>query len=348
MKSTFRILLYLIVAFTITTTIANASIYDFESTNLPTLFSVYNNGYTGTIGTTTSRFHDGSRSLEISSPSAAPGAGMGVRIPISGNDGHISWWYYDAYGSSSPIYMWALLHTTGTGFHMGLMDSGWGGLKSSSIVYQKSGVEKYGPLRVKNVWTKIELYIANNLVDFYVNGSKVDTIPISGNLVDMTFGISGYSLGGYWIDTLTIDNFGEMGSFNYSSINSFPVTTLGTTNKATSTFTNIDATHHPLNQATITGTNAADFTIANDSCSNQTIKAGDACTLDIVFSPTAVGNRAATLNIASGSDSAAIPLTGTGVTDIRGTVTDLSTGLPLSGVTATLSGGTTTTTATLR
>ena len=108
----------------------------------------------------------------------------------------------------------------------------------------------------------------------------------------------------------------------------------------TITLTNRDATFHTLNQAAIAGVNAIDFTIANDTCSNQNIDAGAACTLEVLFSPSAGVSRIATFNIASEvAPAAVIPLTGTGVTDIRGVVTDLSTGLPLKDVTVTISGG---------
>ncbi|MFZ4857456.1 MAG: putative Ig domain-containing protein [Desulfuromonadaceae bacterium] len=50
--------------------------------------------------------------------------------------------------------------------------------------------------------------------------------------------------------------------------------------------------------------------------------------------------------MSAGVYTAAIPLTGTGATNITGTVTDLTTGQALSGATVTLSGGSTTTTAT--
>lgn len=136
------------------------------------------------------------------------------------------------------------------------------------------------------------------------------------------------------------------GKVTYSVSNLLPVTSLSTTSQAKYTFTNFDSTFHSLNQATMTSTYASDFTIANDTCSNQTIDAGGVCTLDIIFTPSATGNSTATLNISSGTDSIAIPLTGTGSTDIRGNVTNLSTGMPLSGATVTISGGGSVTTAT--
>lgn len=150
----------------------------------------------------------------------------------------------------------------------------------------------------------------------------------------------------YYVWPVRAGQPGIFGPF-YSSITTgmYFTVALGNNARATYSITNRSATFHPLTKATITGANATDFTITNDTCSNQTISAGNACTMDVIFTPSASGSRTATLNLASGTDTASIPLSGTGSSDIRGTVTDLSTGLPLSGVTVALSGGGSVTTA---
>ncbi len=107
----------------------------------------------------------------------------------------------------------------------------------------------------------------------------------------------------------------------------------------TVTVTNNGPSFETLPAATITGTNVGDFTITNDTCSNVTLQAGDACTLDVVFKPPVLGSRKATLTATAASSTA---LTGTAISTINGTVTDFSTRLPLANVTvtATLPGGT--------
>lgn len=47
---------------------------------------------------------------------------------------------------------------------------------------------------------------------------------------------------------------------------------------------------------TLTGANPSDFVIASDTCSGSTIGAGDTCTVQVRFTPTAVGDRAANLH----------------------------------------------------
>lgn len=50
---------------------------------------------------------------------------------------------------------------------------------------------------------------------------------------------------------------------------------------------------------TLTGPDASEFTIQNDTCSEQVIPPTESCTLEVVFSPTGPGAKAATLTIPS-------------------------------------------------
>jgi len=49
----------------------------------------------------------------------------------------------------------------------------------------------------------------------------------------------------------------------------------------------------------ITGTNAFDFFVENDVCSGRLVSTGDTATFDIVFAPTTIGDKTATLSISS-------------------------------------------------
>ena len=69
-----------------------------------------------------------------------------------------------------------------------------------------------------------------------------------------------------------------------------------------------------IGQATVTGANAGDFTVASDGCSTQTVNGGDTCTATVQFAPTARGAETATLTLPSNDagSPATVTLTGTG------------------------------------
>jgi chitinase len=194
----------------------NAAFYDFESGEIPETFRVDNpKNYPGVIGTTTARFHEGQKSFEISSPSNTSESGKGVIIPLSGDSGHISWWQYDQYGSNSPIYMQARLTTdTGNYFDMLLADRGWGGLKSGNYNITINDVQQFGPARVAGAWSKLDLYIVDGALQFYVNDIFVATAKFSGRLDSLHFWIIGYYGGGDWIDSLQIDTVSQSRRLN--------------------------------------------------------------------------------------------------------------------------------------
>jgi hypothetical protein len=65
--------------------------------------------------------------------------------------------------------------------------------------------------------------------------------------------------------------------------------------------------------ATITGPNAADFTIINDGCTTKVLGGGGICTVDVGFSPAAAGSETATLTVPTNANNVTVALTGTGV-----------------------------------
>lgn len=79
-----------------------------------------------------------------------------------------------------------------------------------------------------------------------------------------------------------------------------------------------------VNTITLTGTDASEFEIQNDTCSDTTVAQDASCTLDVVFSPLSGGALGASLSIPSDDPDTSIlnaPLSGTGLaTEI--TVTD--------------------------
>ena len=70
-----------------------------------------------------------------------------------------------------------------------------------------------------------------------------------------------------------------------------------------------------VGQATISGSRAAPFSLASgqDSCSAQTVAAGDSCTIVVQFAPSGAGNPTATLNVPSNASSGSLTATLTGI-----------------------------------
>lgn len=71
-----------------------------------------------------------------------------------------------------------------------------------------------------------------------------------------------------------------------------------------------------IGPCSVSGTNAADFRIANDLCSGKTLGMSQSCSIEVHFTPTTEGTKNAKLVIPSneqGSSSFEVPLSGTGI-----------------------------------
>jgi hypothetical protein len=68
-----------------------------------------------------------------------------------------------------------------------------------------------------------------------------------------------------------------------------------------------------ITAATLTGTSAADFKIANDDWRGASIEPNASQSIDVLYTPRAVGDSSATLVITTGDDTREVPLSGTGV-----------------------------------
>ena len=64
--------------------------------------------------------------------------------------------------------------------------------------------------------------------------------------------------------------------------------------------------------ATITGANAADFTITTDGCDTLVLGGNGTCSITVGFSPAAAGARTATLTVPTDAGNVTVTLTGTG------------------------------------
>ncbi len=67
---------------------------------------------------------------------------------------------------------------------------------------------------------------------------------------------------------------------------------------------------------TISGTNQADFKVSADSCSGQTVTAGNTCSVSVTFTPSVASSESATLNFADNAANSpqTVSLSGTGTT----------------------------------
>src|SRR5262249_48153470 len=66
--------------------------------------------------------------------------------------------------------------------------------------------------------------------------------------------------------------------------------------------------------ASVSGDNAGDFAITNDACAGKTLAVGQSCTVALRFTPSADGNRSATLDVPSNDAAGSVALSGDGFT----------------------------------
>ncbi|MCP4348557.1 MAG: choice-of-anchor D domain-containing protein [Desulfobacterales bacterium] len=94
-----------------------------------------------------------------------------------------------------------------------------------------------------------------------------------------------------------------------------------TDTSATQTFTvnNIGSDNLVTGSLSLTGTNASEFSIQDDTCSNKTLSSSGTCTVNVVFSPTSEGVKNAELLIPFGEsgENTKADLTGTGSSTVQ-------------------------------
>ena len=87
--------------------------------------------------------------------------------------------------------------------------------------------------------------------------------------------------------------------------------------------TNTGAADLVIGTVSLSGTDAGQFAVQSNTCSNTTIAASDTCSVDVLFQPTAAGTKSAALNVQSnapGTPVASAPLSGTALTPYQLTV----------------------------
>ena len=106
-------------------------------------------------------------------------------------------------------------------------------------------------------------------------------------------------------------------NLNFGSVitqgNPLPAGTPTTAQTLPLTATNTGTANLTISAVTINGANAGDFATSADTCSGTTVAPGGACTVNVVFTPTAASSRSATLTISSGISAPQVALAGTGM-----------------------------------
>lgn len=79
----------------------------------------------------------------------------------------------------------------------------------------------------------------------------------------------------------------------------FPTTFVGSTRSATLTVSNTGTAPLTVSSVTLSGPNAARYSITGSTCANATLAVGGSCTFSAVFAPNATGNSTASVTVAS-------------------------------------------------
>jgi uncharacterized repeat protein (TIGR01451 family) len=229
-------------------------------------------------------------------------------------------------GTTTPIFV-PDAHLALTPNPLGFGDVLVGASKTLPVTFFNSGTDD-------TFITDIEI-AGQNAADFTANLASLTCastasgfkVPAGGSCtVDVTFApsatgdrtaslvVANTSVGG--IQTLPLAGTGinPAVSLSASSLD-FGQQAVGTTSQPKAiTVTNAGTTSLTVRDVTASGDFAADAT----ACTAQPVPAGQACVINVTFSPTATGSRSGTLNITSNAASSpdTVALTGTGVAPI--------------------------------
>jgi hypothetical protein len=159
------------------------------------------------------------------------------------------------------------------------------------------------------------------LIDGYPdpNWKNIDISSIATtNDTKIKFSYTSSSTDGFWaLDNIWVTC--QPSQLEFSS------TILAPSSKQTILISNTGVDDLSINAISVIGTDAANFTLNTNNCSNQTLQSAESCMLDIVFQPSAEGSKSAALLINSNDPNTpalTIPLTGPG-TDIIDPTTDI-------------------------
>src|SRR4051794_11899541 len=107
----------------------------------------------------------------------------------------------------------------------------------------------------------------------------------------------GGNIGGAGLSTTAVERFG-MATANLTPL-TFPKLAVGTASDVkTSTLTNSGNVALVAGAVTVAGGAAKDYEVVSNTCADSTVAPGETCTIDVRFTPSANGARAATLTVA--------------------------------------------------
>jgi hypothetical protein len=273
--------------FATATTTANAS-GNYSFTGL------YNGSYTVTPSKTGYTFTPSSRSATISGSNSTVSSFTSTAIPLA------------SLSSTSVTFGNQLVNTASTASVVVLTNTGAATLTISGTSI--SGTNSSNFARTTTCGTTLAVGASCNISITFTpsaTGVRTATLSVSDNAAGSPHTVALSGTGVAPIATLSSTSV----SFGAQVVNT-------TSAPSTVTLTNTGTASMTISATSVTGTNASDFT-RTTTC-GATLAAGDSCTFNITFRPSAAGTRTASLSItdsASGSPhTVALTGTGTGVT----------------------------------
>ncbi|MFZ4858968.1 MAG: putative Ig domain-containing protein [Desulfuromonadaceae bacterium] len=186
-------------------------------------------------------------------------------------------------------------------------------------------------------------------INYYWSSSNLASGTNYASTIHMFDGMVVHNYAGisYFTWPVRSEQFSSLGSIIFSvSATDFRNILVKTSNSATSQvrLRNSGASPSAITAINLTGVTPSHFTVVpggSTPCSSMTptLAAGAACTLLVTAAPTTTGAKTANLTITTSTGSKDIPLTANAYSTVLGTITDMSTGLPISGATVALNTG---------
>jgi len=277
---------------------------------------------------------------------ATSGYGGGASVPVSGNfnatlnfevsdDGGISWQPAKVFYNNHNNTGLNLITDVGEGFFYTPANAPVASLDAASFDYGPIPVGTTSPAHtftLSNIGTaNLDVASVTPSGDFAVAATTCSgSIAPSGSCtIDVTFGPStGGPLDGSVVitdnaagspRTISLHGFGQQPAIQVSPPSiAFPSIGVGSTTSAQTVqvMNTGDADLH-VSSVTLTGANNADFAVTPGTCGVFTVVLGQgsSCLLNVTFTPSAGGNRSATLQIASDDPAGlrSVGLSGTGL-----------------------------------
>lgn len=193
-----------------------------------------------------------------------------------------------------------------------------GTTSTKSVMVTNNGAATTGTVTTSITGTHAALFAIQTDACVSKNLAQGQSCTVSVRFAPTTAGSKGATLTiGSGDATATIPLSGQAVTPPSFSMNPSPVPfgQVDVTSSETQTVTvrNTGGTSATQLSASLTGADAASFTVGTDSCSGSNLAAAATCTIRVAFSPTTVGSKTATLGVTSTNGaSSSVTLSGTG------------------------------------